>query len=151
MDVLGRASLTIDYRRSRVTIGPFGPLGHRAPLVRTSAGFAAVDVEVGGQHLRLVLDSGADGVLVFSAPKPANVIERDSVEAGGLWGVSRLVTARVRRINLAAWRLGTDTVAVADAAQATQAYDGDGLLGVRSLDASLVSLDFAHGELRWAR
>jgi predicted aspartyl protease len=148
MDVLGRANLTIDYRHASVTIGLAEALSRRAPLVHTSSDFPAVDVEVGRQRLRLVVDTGADGVLVF-ATRGAMSEARDVVDAGGLAGSSQVNAERVGRIRLAGWGLRGDSVAVVDAADAKQAYDGDGVLGIKTLDASVISLDFSHGELRW--
>ena len=151
MDVLGRTSLTIDYRRARVTIGAFGALAHSVPLVRTAGDFGAVDVEIDGQRLRLVIDTGAAGLMLFAPHGLTASIPGGWVNAGGLWGSSRLATLRVRELRIATWPLQGQSVAYAEAPQAMLAYDSDGLLGVRSLDAGLVSLDFAHGELRWQR
>ena len=150
MDVLGLMNFTIDYKRSRVTIGQFGALSHRTRL-ETTGDFPLVNVEVGRRRVRLVVDTGADGMLVFATPGGRSPADREegAVEALGLWGSTRLPGIHVMKFRIADVQLRPKSVALADAASAGKAYDADGLFGVRTLNASLVSFDFIRRELSW--
>ena len=150
MDVLGQGSLTIDYRRAQVLIGPVESLTHRAALHLTSAGFPAIDVAVGGERIQLVLDTGMDGILIFSPSRALGPPQaREILEGRGLSGPVTLVRAPLPCLWIAGTCVDAAEATVVEGRELRDAYGAEGLLGPRTLNAAVVTLDFARHQFGW--
>lgn len=149
LDVLGGRNLTIDYRQHKLLIGVAGETGEAVPLeVQMEAGapFVVVRMEINSQSVRLLLDTGSDGLTLFAGRMHERMlffrktVAGKDVNAGGAYAVER-----VRIPNL---RLGGITRSKLQAAMVPSAVsalrDFDGLLGPTSIGVTRIAFDFTH-------
>ena len=131
-DVLARGRYTIDYERRRVSWSvPVDRSGISVTLRMTpSSGRYLVEVPQGGASLRLVPDSGAEGLVLFQGPRPIPVAMKPRLARRELSTLTE--RANVQEINVerlqvgqATWR---DLPAVLLSRRELAASDGDGLL-----------------------
>jgi predicted aspartyl protease len=149
MDVLHRANFVIDYKTQVITFGSSPALAHSSPLA-PGLRFALIDSNVLGRHLRLQVDTGFNGLLLYgrrlreSAPASVGTGARVS-------GVSRASSARTvdsPELRVGNWHASHVLVAVMDDAP-TDFAEFAGLLGPRLLSARRVAFDFDHHMLYW--
>lgn len=149
LDVLRRGSFTIDYHRRKITFGPI-PVSEKSLPFETRASFLSVKARIAGQDVRLLVDSGTWGVLVY---RDRLNVRREQLRldanmsiynVAGRTGVSWLRAP----VLLGKDDLGMRDVAVADADADPE--DGiDGLLGFARMGFRRVSFDFERGMFGW--
>jgi predicted aspartyl protease len=149
LDVLRRASFQIDYRSHRLTFGSPPPARSSVPF-QTSAPLLSVDVAIGDQPVRLIVDTAASRLTLFPERMRAAgpVAGHNGLDIVGLAG-----RTRVDAVDLHQVRLG-DTVfptyAGAFLSGASGKYEGfDGILGGLSRAVRRVGFDFERGRLHW--
>jgi hypothetical protein len=149
LDFLSSGSFTIDYRRKKIV---FGPIAASEKTVRfeTQEPFLTVKAMIEGQAVRLLVDSGTWGLLVYrnrlqttqqqvhfdsnvSISSPGGMIHVRWLRAGVLLGKDNL---------------GARNVAIADIDSNPQ-EDFDGLLGFAKMGFRRVSFDFENGLFGW--
>lgn len=152
LDVLGQHNLTIDYRKRKIRLGAFRVSGQAVPFeLRTEAGapYVVVPLEVDSHPVRLLLDTGTDGLTLFAArlegrmPTLKNSNARIDVNAGGAYPVNRVEISNVRLGNLA-WGKRQATMVETSA---TALRDFDGMLGPVFLGIPRITLDFSSNTL----
>jgi predicted aspartyl protease len=189
MDLLHRSSFLIDYRsrqlvffqvsqpqvpRSQVPQGPAPPLGfgpllklpHSAALIpgdSTSAGrFAVIEASIRGKILRLQVDSGFDGLLLYRARVPGFNDDRmfsavtpvAAAFRGGeahVANVSQTLLARSYAspgVEIGDWRAPHAQLLVVDGPPPESAQF-DGLIGTAVLSQRRVAFDFQNGMIYW--
>lgn len=152
LDVLQQRNFTIDYRQRRLLIGEALSTGE--PILfelKTDAGapYVVVSMEMNSQRVRLLLDTGADGLTLYAARVPALVLTvqkpgaRKDVNAAGEYDVHqiRLSNARlggIERANLQA--------AIVDSPDSAL-REFDGLLGPTFLGITRLAFDFRNSTL----
>lgn len=132
-DVLANGRYTIDYQRRRVTWAGASVDGSGTSVtlrMRPSAGRYLVDVPQGEALLRLVPDSGAEGLVLFQGPRPIPiaVTPRSATrELSTLNERANVEEIRVERLQVgpATWR---DLPAVLLTRRQLTSSAGDGLL-----------------------
>jgi predicted aspartyl protease len=149
LDVLSTGSFTIDYQRRKIIFGPIPASVKMLPFA-TTVPFLSVRARIGGQEVRLLVDSGTWGLLVY---RDRLQVRREQLRldanasistVGGMTRVSWLRTP----VSLGKDDLGVREVAVADADSDPQ--DGfDGLLGFARMGFRRVSFDFERGMFGW--
>ncbi|MBV9768071.1 MAG: aspartyl protease family protein [Bryobacterales bacterium] len=135
-------ALTSPYKASAIPLQAFvGGATH----VRTYG----LDVLVNGKPARLVLDTGADGiVLSHPAADRAGLTRIADATVHGL-GDNAKLTGGYRAI-AERFQIGDVEYHDAPISVANQSFTGieDGLIGANTLSEFLITLDFAHGKLR---
>ena len=133
----------------------FAPEGQEesvAPL-QLAWPFLTAGMTVGGQHVRLLVDTGSSDLVLFKARLP-------SALANSPWKGDKTVhyasgAARLRRLELRQARLGTHTwdklTAWALDREPTDTPSIDGVLGVVALGCRRVKFDFEKSELGCTR
>jgi predicted aspartyl protease len=149
LDILSSGSFTIDYRRRKVV---FGPIAASAKAIRfeTQKPFLTVKAKIEGHEVRLLVDSGTWGLLVYrnrlrTAQEQLRFDPIASIStAGGMTHVRWLSAV----VSLGSDNLGSRNVAIADVDSELQ-NDFDGLLGFAKMGFRKVSFDFENGLFGW--
>ena len=149
LDILSTGSFTIDYRRRKVV---FGPIAASAKAIRfeTQKPFLTVKAKIEGHEVRLLVDSGTWGLLVYrnrlrTAQEQLRFDPTASIStAGGMTHVRWLRAV----VSLGSDNLGSRNVAIADVDSEPQ-NDFDGLLGFAKMGFRKVSFDFENGLFGW--
>ena len=149
LDILSTGSFTIDYRRRKIV---FGPIAASTNTVRfeTQEPFLTVKAKIEGQEVRLLVDSGTWGLLVYrnrlrTAQEQLRFDPNASIStAGGMTHVRWLRAV----VSLGRDNLGARNVAIADTDSDPQ-NDFDGLLGFAKMGFRKVSFDFENGLFGW--
>jgi predicted aspartyl protease len=149
LDILRTGSFTIDYPRKRIVFG-FMETHEKVVRFETQAPFLVVNANIEGHKLRLLVDSGTWGLLVYRNRLQATSqrIQLDrNVSISNLGGKTRVGWLRAE-VSLGNFDLGTQNVAIADID--SNAENGfDGLLGFAKMGFHRVSFDFKNGLLGW--
>ena len=149
LDVLARTSFSIDYRKRVLRFSPDGREESVAPL-ELAWPFLTVQMTIGGQQVRLLVDTGSSDLVLFKSRMPAALSPIP-------WRGDKTVqyasgAARLLRLDLRQVRLGSRVWDRLPAWALDQALDGyppsiDGVLGVLALDCQRVQFDFERNEL----
>lgn len=146
MDVLHRANFTIDYKAQQLIFGAVSDLPHSARLLPNSR-FALVDATVNKKPVRLQIDTGLSGFLVYAG----RVTVRSNFPVVGARAVSvaenlRADTADVL-LEVGNWRDRNMTTSVIERSSASTVFDG--LLGGRAIAHRKLSFDFEKSIVSW--
>jgi hypothetical protein len=149
LDILSTGDFTIDYRRRKII---FGPIATSEKTVRfeTQVPFLSVKANIKGEEVRLLIDSGTWGLLVYrnrllAAPGQLRCDPNASISTAGGTAQIRWLRALV---SLGKNNLGVRNVAIADVDSDPQ-NGFDGLLGFAKMGFRKVSFDFEHGLFGW--
>ena len=160
LDVLARRDFVVDYDSGTIAFGtvpgngpePLGLAEASVPL-DLGPGYAVVSLDVEGQPVRLMVDTGARSLILF-APRVRGRLagirtlgERVIGNVGGTFALTEVVLPYA---TLGTMRLDAQKAALMEG-QAPASVDIDGLLGVRSLGVRRLGFDFQHKTLTWAR
>lgn len=147
LDVLGQQNITVDYRERRIRLGVLSVNGQAVPFeLRTEAGapYLVVPLEVDSHPVRLLLDTGTDGLTLFAARLRGRMAtlnsagSRQDVNASGAYAVQRVEISNVRLGGIA-WSKRQATMVETSAAALR---DFDGMLGPIALGISRLGFDF---------
>lgn len=151
MDLLRRASFTIDYKARQLVFGVAQTLPHGAHLAGsgTDLRFAVIETTVSGRPLRLQVDSGFNGVLVYA--------DRMGDLSSWVGRGSRIARAdqsmfahsfNALQVQIGDWRPQHADVTVAD--RESRDFDGfDGMIGTQVLSRRRVAFDFEKQMVYW--
>jgi predicted aspartyl protease len=160
LDVLARQDFAVDYESGTIAFGTApGNGGGLLDPAETSvpfelgAGYAVVRLDVEGQPVRLMVDTGARSLILF-APRVrdrlAGLRKLSERVIGNAAGAVALTEVVLPDASLGTVRLSAQRAALMDG-QAPANVDIDGLLGVRSLGVRRLGFDFEHRTMTWAR
>jgi predicted aspartyl protease len=139
MDVLGRSSFHLDYQTKQLRFGHVVDQGIGVPYDHLT-GLALAEVTLQGKHVRLIVDTGTDLLVVYGNDWiKQNAAEQVSKSQGR--SVAEQVPAR--RINNAEMTFGGKEFRVARAycVPSTTPAAYDGFFGVRALKLRGISFD----------
>ncbi len=155
LDIFAGQDFSIDYQHHKVTKGLSGMTRHRIPGdIRTAAGapYWIVQVTLGGQPLRFLLDTGANDLAVFEdAPEPSFLNDR---RRPGTAQASRIVPT-VQASNTPQTLLALGDVPLENqqtvklARPAGVLGDIDGLLGPTAVRVTRLEFDWANKAVLW--
>lgn len=150
LDILSTSSFMIDYRKRRIVFGPM-EVSRKAVRFETRLPFLTVKTRIEGQEVRLLVDSGTSGLLVYRnrlkttlEQLPTNRDPLLSTAAGRM----HTQWCRASDVSLGKESLGPQIILIADV-DPDPRYEFDGLLGFRSLGFQKVWLDFEKGLFGW--
>jgi hypothetical protein len=150
-DVLRGACFAIDYRTRRLLFGSAGAWKTEVPFDRESP-YLVVKAEVDGVPFRLIVDTGAQALVLFERTVPRGWADRMTLESGGsdLAGslsLRPMLTDRVR-LGRSTWHRLPVFVATGAAPDA-RFYDG--VLGPRALGITQAQFDLDRMVFRFER
>jgi Aspartyl protease len=153
LDVLARTNFSIDYGTHMLSFAPGGQEKSVAPL-ELAWPFLTARMTIGGQQVRLLVDTGSPDLVLFKARMPAAL-------SNPPWKGDKTVQyasgpARLTRLELRNTGLGTHTWDKLPAWSLDRPLDGypasiDGVLGVAALGCQRVRFDFEKSEFGWTR
>jgi predicted aspartyl protease len=147
LDILGGQDFAIDYRLRQILIGAATATGEAIPFeLRTEGGapYVVVQMEMDSHIVRLLLDTGADGLTLFAARVQGLTVAwqrsgaRKDVNAGGEYAVERVQLPDIR---LGGMKRGKQQATMVETATSTL-RDFDGMLGPTSLGITRLAFDF---------
>lgn len=139
MDVLARISFRLDYGNQLMEFGEIDPVGISVSL-STSADLPIAEVKVGGKVLHLLVDTGADRLVLFGARSAAEFSPNTSNSL--LQGKSVASAVPVRAVSSLEFELsGEHFHQNAYFVPESEEPLFDGLLSVRSLGIRVLSVD----------
>ena len=148
LDVL-RTSFVIDYHARRISFGPSPRLVNSIPF-ETGSPFVTVTMRVDGDPVRLLVDTGASGLLLFygehyrSKPLPLMRVQ-SSTNISGTFNLEQVELSDVRLGGLHRQKQTAYVVRTPERASG----DFDGLMGIPALGIKQVAFDFERGMLSW--
>jgi hypothetical protein len=149
MDLLGDRCLTIDYVSRTLTFDCTGEWPARVSL-ESRARLPLVDISLDGTAYRLIVDSGSQALVVFrhALPPHAGIQPDAEISAMHVSGTIRLKRFTAGMFTIGQHSLGPSAVFILEHQRDSPGYDG--VLGLRSLRAARVQLDFSRRVLSWS-
>jgi predicted aspartyl protease len=149
LDILINGSFTIDYGKKSIAFGAVPAELKTVPFAATAPSLT-VQARIDGQKVRLLLDSGTRGVLLYrnrltAMPITSHLDRRASISTGS--GSSRLSGLRTR-VSIGEEDLGTREIAIADV-DSNFGDEFDGLMGFAKMGFHRVAFDFQNGRFGW--
>ena len=166
MDVLHRSNFLIDYEARMVRFGVAPVMAYGTQLAPGTR-FALIDSNILGRPVRLQVDTGFNGLLLYRkrleslelplvASAVGSALDESGVDTGArLAGVGRGLSVRsvsARQVQIGTWSGSHVTISMMDGAPRgfERHEDGfDGLLGPRVLGSRRVAFDFENRMLYW--
>ncbi|HEY6274345.1 MAG TPA: retropepsin-like aspartic protease [Terriglobales bacterium] len=167
MDVLDRLSFVIDYHSRKLVFGQPPRLTHSAPLVSRNPGLGLsggsgfrmtlIDANVLGKRLRLQVDSGFAGLLLYGDRTPdlarENVADGSRVGRGEAHIANLGQSLRARSfappdVQIGDWHASHAQILLVDGPPPESA-DFDGLIGTAFLSQRRVAFDFQNARICW--
>jgi predicted aspartyl protease len=143
LDALGTSSFRIDYAAKRVVFGPV-PRDGTAVMLKAEAPLATVDVAVNGQTVRMLVDTGAAGLVLFQTRVADRMPLRPLPASRGTSNLSGDFS--VKEFNPDDIVIGGKRFALKKAFLAPDQPDAgrtfDGLMGVGALGFKSITFDF---------
>ncbi len=152
LDVLRSMNFTIDFDEKTITFGDDGPLESSIPFVSTY-NLVIVPVSVGGEEIRLSVDTGAERISLVEARIKHRVPEfRIRVQRQiGTRHLGR--KSWLKDVRLLGFQMGSTTWKQLPALviPTAAALEKDGVLGVASLRLKRIRFDFERRILSWEK
>jgi predicted aspartyl protease len=151
MDILRRRSFTIDYKSKQISFGAEETLRYSAQLEDQAAPYLAVEARINGRLVPLMVDTGFDGIVLFSdhLPKeerrPLVETERSASGAAGQVSLRQAIVAELKIGDSRAHKIRP--LVVETGGRAMGAFDG--ILGARALQMSSIRFDYECKTLSW--
>jgi hypothetical protein len=146
LDVLGHSSFRIDYGARKIYFGPVDPLPSSVPFEKTDS-MMCVDLRVGRGSVRLLVDTGAQNLLLFgSRVSWLSTRTRRTSEFTNLGGNLTLREISLDVLQLGDTDLGSQPIFVSDATN-LPAYRFDGFLATAQFQQ--IAFDFERREFSW--
>lgn len=147
-DVLRQGTFLIDYRRKQIVFGPIPAMAHTTALL-PDARLLLVETLVEGQKLRLQVDSGINGILIYGGRLRGSPILRSlNARSENLVAGVRTQTISIPVIQIGNWRGHQINAAITDEAP-DQLTEFDGLLGPTAFGAHRIGFDFENRIVAW--
>lgn len=154
LDILDHQTFSIDYKHRRITSGVSGNAHHVIPAeihVREGAPYWVVPVILGGQTLRVLLDTGANDLALFSSHGLRQIADT----ANGSMSLTKVTGEIEKRALRPSLMVMGDASFQKQMAVEMQNPRGaalpeiDGVLGPTAVGITRVEFDWEHMCLRW--
>jgi predicted aspartyl protease len=152
LDVLSQRNFSINYTTKRIVFGSVNLSGPAVPF-QSNTSWLVVQMEADGVSLRMLLDTGASGILLFQRsardrlPDLNSLSESMSSNMGGEFKLKRVL---LRRTKLGDTDFGPQSASIVeDEEDDTRNFDG--LLGPCALGLKQIAFDFQRRTLSWKK
>jgi len=149
LDILGNSSFEIDYLNRRISFGSTTPVSGSVPF-ETDAPLITVEMMIENQPFRLVVDTGASGLILFDKRAAKKLRTWQVTAEASSWNMSGQFS--MQSIQISRTQLGNSALGGLRAyltGDQSQGLEFDGLLGVSVLHAAQISFDFEHRLFTW--
>lgn len=151
LDVLQASNFLIDYGSQKMTFGSLQPLPDSAPF-ETGPPFVTVRMQLQGEPVRLLVDTGASGLLLFSGEHNALswlpvMRVQNSTSISGPFEREQVAVSDVRLGNT---NLGRQTAFLVHT-QKEIFSEFDGLIGIPAIGIRQIAFDFECRMVSWRR
>jgi predicted aspartyl protease len=148
LDVLGHSSFRIDYGRKEIV---FGPVEVAGSTVRFASGppFVTVPMTIENQPLKVLVDTGTSGLLLFARQLGAwhrGLARVGMASTAGLGGPTYLPVVEVNESRMGEHDVGVREVYLSNR---PECCSFDGLMGITAAHMKQVGFDFQHGLFSW--
>lgn len=151
LDLFANRSFTIDYEHSRLVFGA-PELASTVPF-ETGVPFITLNVGAGRETLRLLIDTGTPGLLLFQSRihgRGLHLRYQGMTESRNFGGWFRLERVTLEEFRMGSSRLDSMPAVIAND-KANWGRTFDGLLGPVALGLKQLSFDFEHRTVGWMR
>ncbi len=150
LDILSGHSFMIDYWKGKIAFAP-AQAARKSVRFERQKPFLTVKVRVDGQEVRLLVDSGTAGLLIYrkrlmTTLEPLRTRQDALISTGA--GSMRTAWFHASRVSLGKENLGPHIMLAADV-DPDPRYEFDGLLGFAKMGFRKVWFDFENGMLGW--
>ena len=152
LDLLRTRNFSIDYRSKQIRMGGLEISEFRVPMDNGPM-FVSVELQLRDRPIRVLVDTGMRGMLLYQDRVGAEVREAKStaaVDAFSLGGGMRVREAIAPRVKLGETDLDR-TVFLMNGPAPTTLPQIDGYLGTSKLNARRIDFDFRNNTLGWNR
>ena len=150
LDVLGRSDFSIDYAAKKLVFGPVERL-ESAFAFQAGPGFVYATIQIQGQPVRLLVDTGANHLVLFDGRVQGRITGLHPLGTKTNSNLGGDVT--LKQVQLKEVRLGGKDFPTLEAFLLGNSGGDlpgfDGLLGVRALGLTRLSFDFARHTIFW--
>jgi predicted aspartyl protease len=149
LDILGKSSFTIDFPSKQMYQGAVERMAFSAPFA-TGVPIVTIQTKFQGQPLRLAVDTGAPGLLLFQSRVPGAIAFREvgRERVADVSGSFESRKVRIPSVFLGNEPIGAQIASVVD--DRKDAGDNfDGILGMREPRFSSIAFDFQRGAFFW--
>jgi predicted aspartyl protease len=148
LDVLGHSNFRIDYVRKEIV---FGPVEVAGSTVRFASGppFVMVPMTIENQPLKILVDTGTSGLLLFARQLGAwqgGLARVGIASTAGLGGPTYLPVVEVSESRMGEHDLGVREVYLSNR---PECCSFDGLLGISAARMKQIAFDFEKGLFSW--
>jgi hypothetical protein len=150
VDVWSQHAVTIDYRK-RVLRFHDVPSTESAVALDPDSPYPLLPVMIGGQMIRLLLDTGGDAISLFEGHVPMTLQRVSLIDASGSSAAGALRASAMRNVDIQIGevKFARQTIFLVPGEAGFTAYDGH--FGVRALNASWFHFDFAARQIGWGK
>lgn len=151
LDIFDGRSFTIDYEHCRLVFGA-PTLASTSPF-ETGAPFITLNVGTGRETLRLLIDTGTPGLMLFQSRihgRSLHMRYQGQTESRNFGGWFRLERVTLDEFHLGSSRVNSMPAVVAND-KANWGRTFDGLLGPTALGIKQLGFDFEHRTVGWTR
>jgi predicted aspartyl protease len=149
LDILRTSSFEINYANRRISLGSTTP-GSEGVSFKTDPPLVTVEMTIEGQPFRLVVDTGALGLILFdkrASKKPRTWQVTGEVSSWNMSGQFSMQSIQISQSQLGNSGLGGMRAYLT--ADQSQGLGFDGLMGVSMLRAAQISFDFERRLFTW--
>jgi predicted aspartyl protease len=150
LDILRSSSFVIDYRKQKIIFGPIAAT-QKAVHFETQIPYLSVKAKIAEQEVRLLVDSGTGGVLVYRN-RLRIALAQLHIDPNVSVSTPTGAGTHVRWLSTEVWlenrNLGVRNVGIADV-DSNPEDNFDGLFGLATMGFRKVSFDFENGLLGW--
>jgi hypothetical protein len=151
LDLLRRTNLTIDFEKQIVRFGPVH-VGEYFQAFYPALPFLVMRISVGGEMLRVVLDSGAADLILYErrvGHRLAIGASRGSKRVRHAGGKTRLRKVRLSKVSMGTTEWPEMEAFLMEEGASDSGFDG--VLGIRALGLKRLSVDFQTNRIGWLR
>jgi len=154
LDVLVRQAFSIDYKRRSITPGLSEKARHAVQVgiyFNWDAPYWVLPVTLGGQIRRVLLDTGANGLVLFAGPSRRNVTELagKTIRSTKLTGKIEGRTLQPSLLVMGDGSFQKQLAVELENQRGVALLEIDGVLGPTALGITRVEFDWEHKCLRW--
>lgn len=147
LDVI-RTSFVIDYEEKVIRFGALPALHESVPF-ETAPPLVTVKMEIQGQPARVLVDTGASGLLLFRKEHRFDLLSIIRTQtANNISGAFQREQVEISHVRLGELDLGRRTAYLASARESVS-RDYDGLMGIPALGMKQIAFDFERGVISW--
>ncbi len=149
LDIFAGQDFSIDYKHKKILPNLGSRTLQESPVgiyIFESSPYCVLDIKVGARTFRMLLDTGANNVALFSSNLPKSILQV-SLKSGAT-GTTQLFPPQ--SVSIAGTRFGDQTIDVLENSPLAL-KNIDGVIGPTVLGMTRLEIDWAHKRIRWDR